>query len=444
MKKSVLRRLTGGLALCLALSALSGCSTIGELIGKNKGTTTEVSNVNPTSTENDTSQDGTSAPANHEEFDPSSQRVKDKTREIEKYIDNYYYFPKDPEKQEESYFDGIMGGLGDKYSVYYTPEEYEKLALSNQGQFYGIGVVITKKDGKVVVTDVPEGGPSYESGIEKDDVLVKADGVEITEDMDLEQVVAITRGKEGTVVNVEFYRPSTGETTSYDITRGPVDLNSVYSEIFDDTIGYIYVTQFVDNTDEQFVKHLNELMDKGITGLIIDLRNNPGGMLTSVSAMCDYLLDDNASLGNGEDSGLIVYTEDKNGNRVDEIKCTDGHSVDLPIVVLVNQDTASAAELMTSCLKDYGKAKIVGTTTYGKGIVQSLIKLSDGSAIKITIAKYFSASGYGIHEVGVVPDVEVENPEKLEDVSDDAQFQKAIELLGGKIVEPETTEEDEE
>ena len=425
----------------MALSLLTGCSSIQKLIGRNKETTEEIS-VNTLTEDNESRQ--TASPGNAEKFDPTSQKVREKTKEIEKYIDNYYYFPEDPAKQEESYYDGIMGGLGDKYSVYYTPEEYQKLALSNQGQFYGIGVVITKKDGKVVVTDVPENGPSAKVGIQKDDVLVKADGTEITEEMELEQVVAITRGEEGTTVNVEFYRPSTDEITSYDIVRGPVDLTSVYTNRFDD-IGYIYVTQFVDNTDEQFIKKMDEMIQDNVKGIIIDLRNNPGGMLTSVSAMCDYILDDDASLGNGEDRGLIVYTEDKNGNRIDEIKCSDGHSVDIPLVVLCNKDTASAAELMTSCLKDYGKAKIVGTTTYGKGIVQSLIKLSDGSAIKITIAKYFSASGYGIHEVGVVPDYEVENPEKMEDVSDDEQFQKAIELLGGKRVEPEdTTEEDEE
>ena len=442
MKKIVIKKITGGLAICMAVSLFTGCSAFDRMTGKDKETTEQASG-DPTSTEEAASEEGTTEAGSSGKFDPTSSEVKEKTKEIEKYIDNYFYFPEDPEKQEESYYDGIMEGLGDKYSVYYTPEEYKKIALSNQGQFYGIGVTITKRDGKVVVTGVPEDGPSAKAGIEKDDILVKADGVEITEEMDLEEVVAITRGEEGTTVNVEFYRPSTDETTSYDIVRGPVDLTSVYSEIYNN-IGYIYVKQFVDNTDEQFIKIVDEMVEKNVDGIIIDLRYNPGGMLTSVSAMCDYILEDDLSLGNGEENGLIVYTEDKYGKRIDEIKCSDGHSVDIPIAVLVNQDTASAAELMTCCLQDYKKATIVGTTTYGKGIVQSLIKLSDGSAIKITIAKYFSASGYDIHEVGVIPDVEVKNPEKLESVADDEQFQRAMELLGAERVEPDTSEEDEE
>ena len=236
------------------------------------------------------------------------------------------------------------------------------------------------------------------------------------------------RGEVGTVAHIKVYRQSVNDYLEFDITRAIVTDETVTYEMKDNNIGYISVTQFYDNTDENFIEAIDALTAQGAEGFIIDLRDNPGGLLTSVVNMCDYIMP----------KGNIVTTKDKNGYIIKEYNATNDHTVDVPIVVLINGNSASASEIFAGAMKDTGKATLVGTTSFGKGIVQSVIPLSDGSAIKITIAKYFTPAGNDIHEIGVAPDYEVELVDRTNAVNmeyeEDLQLKRAenvmIELLG--------------
>lgn len=353
--------------------------------------------------------------------------VTNKVDEINSLIDHYYYFDVDRETQEEALYDGIMEGLDDPYSVYYTKEEFEDLQEDTSGEYVGIGAVVTQdQDMNVSIVRPIKGSPAEEVGLQADDILVEVDGVEIT-DQELTVVVDMIRGKEGTKAHLKIYRAGEPDYLEFDVPRRVVENFTVDNEMLTDTIGYISVTQFNDNTAAEFIDAMDACVDQGATGVVIDLRDNPGGLLTAVVEMCDYIMED----------GMIVSTKDKNGNSMGEYKDTGEHSVDIPLVVLVNGNSASASEIFAGAMKDSGKAEIVGTTTFGKGIVQSVIPLSDGTAIKITVAKYFTPNGNDIHEVGVEPDVEVELPDGRTNAvnierEEDTQLEKALEILGAE------------
>ena len=363
------------------------------------------------------------------EFDAyGDEEVKEKVEEIQGYIDDYFYFEKDSAKQEEAYYDGIMAGLDDPYSVYYTAEEYQELLEEDSGEFSGVGAVVTQDENKnVKIVRTIKNSPAQEAGLEADDIIVQVGDVEIN-GQDLDIVVKMIRGEVGTVAHIKVYRQSVNDYLEFDITRAIVTDETVTYEMKDNNIGYISVTQFYDNTDENFIEAIDALTAQGAEGFIIDLRDNPGGLLTSVVNMCDYIMP----------KGNIVTTKDKNGYIIKEYNATNDHTVDVPIVVLINGNSASASEIFAGAMKDTGKATLVGTTSFGKGIVQSVIPLSDGSAIKITIAKYFTPAGNDIHEIGVAPDYEVELVDRTNAVNieyeDDLQLKRAenvmIELLG--------------
>lgn len=363
------------------------------------------------------------------EFDAyGDEEVKEKVEEIQGYIDDYFYFEKDSAKQEEAYYDGIMAGLDDPYSVYYTAEEYQELLEEDSGEFSGVGAVVTQDENKnVKIVRTIKNSPAQEAGLEADDIIVQVGDVEIN-GQDLDIVVKMIRGEVGTVAHIKVYRQSVNDFLEFDITRAIVTDETVSYEMKDNNIGYISVTQFYDNTDENFIEAIDTLTAQGAEGFIIDLRDNPGGLLTSVVNMCDYIMP----------KGNIVTTKDKNGYIIKEYNATNDHTVDVPIVVLINGNSASASEIFAGAMKDTGKATLVGMTSFGKGIVQSVIPLSDGSAIKITIAKYFTPNGNDIHEIGVAPDYEVELVDRTNAVNieyeDDLQLQRAenvmIELLG--------------
>lgn len=389
--------------------------------GSGQDTKKEENNIGSS---NDTSETG-------EPFDANSDEVAEKTKEIEALIDSYFYFEQDESKREESYYDGLMNGLDDPYSVYYTPEEYAKLMEDDEGEYVGVGAVVSRNmdTQDVYVVKPIVGSPAEKAGILPEDIIVAVGDVDVTPDMELDEVVDMIRGEEGTTVTLKIYREGESDYLYIDVTRALVENVTVSSEMLENNIGYIQVEQFIDNTPDQFYAQIDELIAQGATSLIIDMRDNPGGLVTAVTDMCDYLIDDKQ----GGD-GLILSTKDKNDNILEKWVADDGHSVDLPMVVLVNGNSASAAEIFTGCLKDYNLATIVGTTTYGKGIVQSVIPLSDGSAIKITIAKYFTPGGNDIHKIGIEPDVEVELPDELKTMvtiphDQDTQLQKAIEIL---------------
>lgn len=385
--------------------------------------------------------------SNTDAFDINSEDTRSKTEEIEKLIDDKFYFEEDAATEEESYYDGIMAGLNDPYSVYYTKDEYQKLMEDDGGVYYGIGATVSKNpDTNLVYVVKPlRGSPAEEVGLQKNDVFVEVDGTPITKDMELEEVVKHIRGKEGTVAHLKMYREGEDDYLEFDVTRRQVQNITVDYKMLTDDIGYISVEQFIDNTPDQFKDGMDALEAEGAKSLILDFRNNPGGSLAAVLQMADYIIADDAKADGADKAGLLLETKDKNGTIIESYSCTDEHSVDLPMVVLANENSASASEIFTGCMKDYGVAKVIGTTTFGKGIVQQIVPLSDGSAIKLTIAKYFTPSGADIHKKGIAPDIEVELDESIAnknlaniDPAEDNQLQRAVKELGGKPLEPET------
>lgn len=386
-------------------------------------------------TESATASEGTPE-AGSTEFDANSQRVQKKTKEVEKLIDQYFYFEEDPAKREENYFDGIMEGLDDPYSVYYTPEEFAKLNEDDSGEYVGIGATVSKtvEDGKVYVVKPLRGSPAEAVGLLPGDVFVKIDDIDVTTDMELEEVVNYIRGKEGTTAHLKMYREGEPDFLEFDITRAKIQNITVDYEMLDNKIGYISVDQFIENTPQQFKEGVDSLIGQGARALIIDMRNNPGGLLTAVNEMTDYIIKDDAVADGAKEAGLQLVVKDKDGKIINDYKCSDEHSVDIPMAVLINGNSASAAEIFTADMKDYKLATIIGTTTFGKGIVQSVIPLSDGSAIKITIAKYFTPAEHDIHKVGIEPDIEIDVSDEQKRMAEiphdeDPQLQKAIEVL---------------
>jgi carboxyl-terminal processing protease len=355
----------------------------------------------------------------------------DKLGYIEGIIDSYYYFDTTDEDLQEGLYAGIIDALDDKYAKYYTAEEYAKLKEDNSGEYAGIGVTVRQDldTGYPIAVAITEGAPAEEVDIKPGDYIVQIDDYEIQSSDDLDYLVTLIRGEEGTQVTLKIYRKDDAEYHDVTITRRIVENKTVSYFMVDDKIGYIRISQFIDNSDEQFEAAIEDLESQGMEALIIDVRDNPGGMLTTVVNICDYLLPE----------GVIVYDEDRDGNIIDSYESTDDESFDKPMVVLTNGESASASEILTGALKDYGVATIVGENTFGKGIVQSVIPLSDGSAVKLTTAKYFTPNGNDIHGVGIAPDIEIELPEDY--TSDDfqgegdSQYQKAIEVLTEKLAE---------
>lgn len=346
-----------------------------------------------------------------------------KVSELTDYIDTYYMDEYSVDDIQESMLSGMVDGLGDKYTVYYTPEEYADLKISTSGSYYGIGAGLQQdpKTGQVTVTKVYSGTPSEEAGLKENDIILYADETDATS-MELTLLVQQIRGEEGTKVHLQVYRPSTEEILELDIERRNVELPSVEGELLDDGIGYIMIAEWQKGTKEQFVSILNDLENSGMTSLIVDVRSNPGGLLTSVVEVLDYILP----------RGMVVYTEDKYGSRQEFT--SDASCIHYPMAVLINGNSASASEIFAGAIKDYEYGTLIGTTTYGKGIVQTIYPLTDGDALKVTTAKYFTPNGNYIHGVGIAPDIELEydytGPEDgAYEMKYDNQLQKAIELL---------------
>jgi carboxyl-terminal processing protease len=363
---------------------------------------------------------GVSAVSDSEILD---RATTDKISELTEYMDIYYYEDYSLEDVQEALLDGMVSGLGDPYTVYYSPEEYESLKVSTSGTYYGIGAGLTQDTDTMVVTisKVYEGTPAEEAGLQKDDVIVSVDDVDATS-MEVNALVQLIRGEEGTTVRLEIYRASTGENLTFDVERRNVQLPSVAGQMLDNGIGYIQISEFQSSTAEQFETILNQLKEQGMQSLIVDVRDNPGGLLTSVVKILDVILPE----------GTVVYTEDKYGNR--DTYTSDAACIDYPMVVLVNGNSASASEIFAGAIKDYNYGTLLGTTTFGKGIVQTIFPLSDNDALKVTTAKYFTPNGYNIHGVGIEPDIELEyeflGPDgESYDMQYDNQLLKAIELL---------------
>ena len=339
--------------------------------------------------------------------------VEAKLNAMDSLMDLFYMEDVDTDTAKEMIYKAYLASYGDKYTVYYTPDECKNLLESTTGKFYGIGAVCQKSDdGAVLVIDAYEDAPAYAAGLRNGDKITTVDGTDIT-DMDLSSAVALIKGDKGTSVHLDAIRDETA--FSVDVVRDEIHTQTVKYEMRENQIGYLSISEFDDVTTQQYKDALQALEDAGMQGLVIDLRDNPGGVLDTVVKMLDYTLPD----------GLIVYTENKSGKRT-ECKGTDGHELDIPIAVLVNGNSASASEIFAGAMQDYDKGEIIGTQTFGKGIVQTIKPLTDGSAIKLTTAKYYTPNGQNIHGQGVTPDITVEQGT---DENEDTQWNTAVEYL---------------
>ena len=349
------------------------------------------------------------------------EKIENKLDTIDKTISDYYLNQDDIDldQLEEGIYAGYVDGLDENYTTYYTAEEFADVMEASSGSYSGIGAYVSQNMNTGIITIVKpfEGSPAEKAGIQKEDVLYKVEGEEVT-GQDLTTVVARLKGEEGTMANITIYRQSEDKYIDLSVERAVVNVPTVAHQMLDNHIGYIQIAEFEEVTAEQFREAVSDLQEQGMEKLIFDLRDNGGGLLDSVCDVLDTILP----------KMMLVYTEDKDGNRREEW-AEDDEAVDLPMAVLINGNTASASEIFTGALKDYDKAEIIGTTSYGKGIVQSIIPFSDGSALKVTSSKYYTPSGICIHGVGIEPDQTVEYDRTLEY---DNQLQAAIDYLNEK------------
>lgn len=348
----------------------------------------------------------------------SDTKTVQKLNYLESLINEEYLEEKEEDSLREGLYAGIMSGLNDPYSTYYTAEQYKELNTSNEGSYVGIGAVLQKdKDGGAKIVQLYEGGSGEQAGLKKGDVLKAIDGEDVTE-KETSDIASMIRESDKDSVTLTIQRDE--ETKEIKVEIRDVEIQTVSHEMLDDETGYIRISEFSEVTSNQYKKAFEDLQDKGMKKLVVDLRDNPGGLLTAVCDVLRQILPE----------GLIVYTEDKNGKKEEE-KCDGKSELAMPLAVLVNGGSASASEIFAGAVKDYGIGTIVGTTTYGKGVVQTIQPLSDGSAVKITIAKYFTPKGNDINKKGIAPDVEAEVSEDSTDWTEltheeDTQLQAAL------------------
>lgn len=357
-----------------------------------------------------------------------------KIKVVEGILDKKYLYDYDKSELRDNALIAYVNSLDEPYTHYYTADEFSSYIGNVQDGYVGIGVIVGVNDDNMIEIIAPfEDSPAYAAGIQPGDILKAVEGEEYNGDMLTDAVNSIKNGKEGTTVNITLLRNGT-EEINLDVERRDISSESVKSEMLDDSIGYMRITGFnmqsengEHSTSTEFADSLSELESSGMEKLIIDLRDNPGGVLDEACDIADMLLPE----------GTITYTEDKNGER--KYYNSDAEFKDIPIVILINGNSASASEVLTGALKDYDRAVVVGTTSYGKGIVQDVYPFYDGSGISLTSAKYYTPNGICIHEIGIEPDVELEMPEEYKDMyasmvehDDDVQLQKAIEIIKEK------------
>ena len=347
-----------------------------------------------------------------------------KMKVIENVIDTYFYKEDvDKDAMVDGIFKGMVESLGDPYSEYYSKEELESLYQDSFGVYYGVGAYVSldTATGLAKVSGIIADSPAEEADLRAEDIIYKVDDVDVT-GMSLQETVSLIKGDENTTVTLTLIRD--GKEIEKEVTRRKVESPTVKFEMLDDGMAYIQITEFDTVTVDQFTEAMAMARGNDMKGLILDLRSNPGGNLSSVVSIAKQMLP----------KGLIVYTEDRDGNR-EEYSCDGSKELDVPMVVLVNGNSASASEILAGAIKDYGIGTLVGTTTFGKGIVQRPIELSDGSAVKLTISSYYTPNGINIHGIGIEPDVECEfdSERYYSDKAYDNQLEKAKEVLLQKM-----------
>ncbi|MDI9501091.1 MAG: S41 family peptidase [Bacillota bacterium] len=340
-----------------------------------------------------------------------------------------FYQKVDANKMLEGAIYGLAESLGDPYTVYFDKKQMEAFLEKSRGSYVGIGVTVNvDDDGLLTVIEPAKGSPAMEAGILKGDKIVKVDGKDVTSVSDENMIISMIKGKENTRVNITVYRPSEDRYVQFNIKRKRIRASNIKSEILSGNIGYIKIAMFDSEIARYFRNDLSNMLKNGIEGLIIDLRDNPGGSFEQVVEIADSLLP----------AGTIVYTEDRDGRK--EYRYSDKAYVDLPLAILINSNSASASEILAGSVRDHGRGILVGTRTFGKGLVQELKLLGDGSGLKVTISRYFTPSGTCIHGTGIEPDIEVgvfddyrNHPVSHIPRSRDIQLRTAVKALLGEI-----------
>lgn len=345
---------------------------------------------------------------------------------IKQYIDKYFMEDVDNDILTEGMYKGMLESLNDPYSVYYTKDEVKSLKQSSEGEYVGLGISVTQNnETKVItVTKVYDDSPAKDAGIESGDTIYSINDNVLTDET-LDELLVDIKGEEGKEVKMQLKRGE--ETIDADMKLREVLIDVVSYEMLEDNIGYIIIDQFTGTSTEQVEEAINDLKSQGMERIIVDLRDNPGGQLECIQAILNYFLPKDK---------LLLYSETKDGEQEKYYTENDGLITDMPLCVLVNENSASASEVFAGVVKCYDRGKLVGTKTFGKGIMQSTFGLSDGTAIKLTIGKYYLPDDSNIHGIGIEPDYEVKLPEDVTNVwalkhPDDPQLTKAIEVVKG-------------
>lgn len=351
-----------------------------------------------------------------------NENTVEKLETLEEVIEEYYYRDEDIDIDAmiEGMYAGVVDSLGDPYSVYYTEEEWQEMITETEGIYYGIGAYVSldTTTGFAKISGIIANTPAEQAGLRENDIIYLVDG-ETTQGYELSEVVAMIKGEEGTIVHLTIYREGEPDYLEIDVTRRKIESPTVTYEMYDNGVGYIQITEFDEVTLDQFAEALSVIKGSNAKGLILDLRSNPGGSLPVVVDIARLILP----------KGLIVYTEDKYGDR-DEYNCDGKNELQIPLVVLVNGNSASASEILAGAIKDYHKGTLIGTTTFGKGIVQRILPLTDGTALKLTISSYYTPNGNNIHGIGIEPDIVCEfDSDAYYDEGVDNQLERAMQEI---------------
>ncbi len=410
------KKLTLFIALVLTAYMLSGCSYLPTLLlsdmlsGETTGSTSTVVN-------------GDTVTISREQYERYQQF--DTLLELMDLVEYAYFEEYDVQDMLDGAANGLLLGLGDPYTFYYTPEEYAALWEDDEGEYAGVGIQISTSyvTGLCTISRVFDNGPAREAGVLKGDILYKVEDLYVNSST-INDAVDIMRGTPGTTVHVVFLRGN--EEIEYDLVRATISVNRIEYGMLAEDVGYIYLYEFAGDCATEFQAAVKSLQDQGAKGLIIDLRDNPGGWVDDAEAIGDIFLD----------KGTLCYLEYYDGER-EYYRTTDG-KVDMELVILMNENSASSSEILAGALKDRADATIVGVQSYGKGVVQTVVPLEDGDAMQMTIAQYYTPNGNAVHKVGITPDVEIHLPDgdvgmyEFGDLAD-VQLSKALEVMQEKL-----------
>ncbi|WP_312653114.1 S41 family peptidase [Proteiniclasticum sp.] len=347
----------------------------------------------------------------------------DKLYEVRDVINSQYYQDIDQDALVEGAIKGMVNSVGDPYTVFFNEEEYKDFNDDGQGNYVGIGVIVGIKEDRIVVITPFEGSPAFKAGLRSGDFITKVEGVEY-KGTELDKAVSVIKGEEGQPVTITIMRDGIEEDVT--IVRASITMVNVESEMLEGDIAHVTMLQFSNDTAKQVREAMEDLKSQGAKGYILDLRGNPGGFLDEAVDVASLFV---------EKDKTILYTLDKYDQKK-EYRSKGGDFIGEPLVVLIDEGSASASEVVSGALKDYDAATLVGQKSFGKGIVQMVFEVGDNEGVKVTVSSYYSPNGINIHGEGIVPDVEVLIPEGTEaplTIENDTQLQKAVEVLRDQI-----------